>query len=418
MRGWHTDWSATVLLTLAFPVSAQSSSQATWVEEAKLLDPTGASSNANFGWAVAVSGSRALVGAPYHGNLNDGLAFVFVRDEGGWRFEATLLPSGLPSEAQFGQTVALSGNLAIVGAPYEAIGSGRRGAAYVFEREANGAWVELQRITSTLSENGDNLPLSLAIRGDTALLTGRTQFAAPGRIFQAEEEGFVESDSIGEIGVFGFVLSCALTEDFAILGMPADYPGPFEHAGAALLFDRLPGGAFSPQTLIVPDDTHIGQRFGSSVALLGTTAFIGAEGDNTQGTDAGAAYVYAREANGTWVQVQKLWPAGGGAPYRSFGASASASIGRIVVGAPHKFASGPESGSAHVFQLAAGAGWVETARILPAAAQPGDHFGFSVALHHDTLVAGAPRDGENGPRAGAAYVYRLQTVNRSSALRR
>ena len=126
----------------------------------------------------------------------------------------------------------------------------------------------------------------------------------------------------------------------------------------------------------------------------------------SDGLGAGAAYAFTRQANGTWIQDQKIHPAGGAGAYWSFGVAVAASQDRLAVGAPHRFASLPEPGSVHVFQPAAGSGWVETARLVSARAPHGDHFGFSVALQRDTLVAGAPEDAENGPLAGAAYVFR------------
>ena len=99
------------------------------------------------------------------------------------------------------------------------------------------------------------------MHGDTALLTGKTSFVPPGRIFQGAATGFLESDAIGMTDP-GWVSSCALSGSFALLGTPWDWPMPFDHAGAVHAFERLPGGAFSAQVTIEPADTHSGQKFG------------------------------------------------------------------------------------------------------------------------------------------------------------
>ena len=211
--------SASVLLALSLPASAQ----ATWVTDAKLLAPDGVN-NAAFGWSVAVFGSTVVVGAPEH--LDRGAAFVFVRGHGGWRHEATLLPRGLPSFGRFGHSVALADGLAIVGAPSEPPGSGEIGAAYVFERQPSGQWLERERITSALSGFNDSLSLCMALHGDTALLTGNTSFVPRGRIFQNQPgTGFVESDAIGVTDP-GWVSSCCADRGLRA----ARYPLGLAHA--------------------------------------------------------------------------------------------------------------------------------------------------------------------------------------------
>jgi hypothetical protein len=387
--------SASLFVALCAPAAAQGQ----WVEEARLLVPDGFY-DTEFGRAVALSGDTALVGAPEH--LERGAAFVFVRGLQGWRHQATLVPSGLPSYGRYGESVALEGNLAIVGAPQEPPGSASQGAAYVFERDAGGTWVERQRITSALSGFTDALSQSMALLGDTALLTGTTQFVASGRVFRSDAGGtWSESEAIGATDP-GVVLSCALSDGFALLGTPADWPFYFENNGAVHAFERLPGGGFSPQVTFEPTDSHIAQRFGSALALLGTTALVGAEGDRQYGIDAGAAYAFERQADGSWVQVQKIFPAGGSGTYWGFGAALAAAGERLAVGAPHEFSSLPELGTVHLFERTAGAGWVETARPRPTHSAPGDDFGAALAFERDVLLVGAPN------KAGAAHVFRFR----------
>jgi hypothetical protein len=104
-----------------------------WQEEAKLLASDGAS-NDSFGFSVAVSGNLALIGAVYDDDngSNSGSAYIFRFDGKVWQEEAKLLASDGASEDNFGRSVSIDGNLALVGAYWDDDNGSNSGSAYIF----------------------------------------------------------------------------------------------------------------------------------------------------------------------------------------------------------------------------------------------------------------------------------------------
>jgi hypothetical protein len=135
-----------------------------WSQEAKLLPSAGASGD-RFGACVSLSADRALVGAPTPSGANSGSAYVFSRSGAVWTEEARLSVPGLPTTAQFGLSVSLDGNRALIGSPY----GGGPGSAHLFER-VEGSWMLLQALAMPSSLAGDWFGKSVALDGDTLVV--------------------------------------------------------------------------------------------------------------------------------------------------------------------------------------------------------------------------------------------------------
>jgi hypothetical protein len=143
-----------------------------WGERRKIAASSGQSHD-ELGVAVALSGDRALVGAPFA--LPGGAAFVFERDQGGlesWGERKKLVASDAEVKDQLGFAVALSTDTALVGAFGEDGNGDARGAVYLFERAQGGKdnWGELLKQTASDTENGDQYGYSVALDGDTAVV--------------------------------------------------------------------------------------------------------------------------------------------------------------------------------------------------------------------------------------------------------
>ena len=153
-------------------------------------------------------------------------------------------------------------------------------------------------------------------------------------------------------------------------------------------------------------------EFGHSVAMDDGTAVVGAPGDDD---DRGAAYVFTRNASGRWSQVAKLTAsASDGAANDRFGHSVAVHGDTIVVGAPrHDNNDVTNSGAAYVF-IRDGAGvWSREANLTAADRAENDEFGYSVVVHDETVVVGAPYHDANGlSNSGAAYVFSKPTNGR------
>jgi hypothetical protein len=141
-----------------------------WIQEAK-LSALDAASGDMFGYSVAVRGSDILIGARYDDDdgTNSGSAYVFHRHGSAWEHSAKLTASDAAAGAAFGTAVALGDRRAMVGAPMYTTPSGTVGAAYLFVREESG-WQQKAALLASDAGFGDQFGISLALDADTALL--------------------------------------------------------------------------------------------------------------------------------------------------------------------------------------------------------------------------------------------------------
>ena len=158
-------------------------------------------------------------------------------------------------------------------------------------------------------------------------------------------------------------------------------------------------------------------RFGFSVSIDGDTVVIGAYCDDDDGTNSGSAYVFTRDTPGdlasSWTQVAKL-TAGDGAGFDLFAHSVSIDGDTVVIGAPRDADNGPQSGSAYVFTRdTAGdlaSGWTQFAKLTAGDGVGGDEFGQTVSIDGDTVVIVAWLDDDKGSTSGSAYVFTRDTA--------
>jgi hypothetical protein len=142
-----------------------------WLEQ-KVTASDGAAQD-NLGWSVAIDGNIAVVGAPnatINGHSSQGAAYIFSNSNGSWDQVAKLTANDGASFDTFGYSVAISGNTAVVGAWHAAInGNPLQGAAYVFTY-ADGQWSEQAKLTANDGVAFDDFGYSVAVSGDTAFI--------------------------------------------------------------------------------------------------------------------------------------------------------------------------------------------------------------------------------------------------------
>ncbi len=332
---------------------------------------------------------------------------------------ALLQGSASASGANFGTSIAMSGNFAIVGSASETDDAMvTSGAAYIFERTLTG-WVERARLLRTDGQNGDEVGRAVAIAGDVAIV------GAPGT------------------------------------DRPPMPVSPLLDSGAAMIFRRT-GDTWSLEATLRPSDAATGDRFGSAVAIEGEWALIGAEKVDLLGVerrdDIGAVYVFRKEG-ATWVEKQRIIPseakAGDSLGFRLVmegeWAIVSSPTGRITsdlgadiqVGTAYVLhrdvatwnvmqrlvASDQASGKSFGFALSIrgeaaaitdrsnasqrayvfrrdGMQWVEEATFRGSDTAQNDQFGSSIAIDDDLIVVGAVLDDDNGlSNSGTVFVF-------------
>ena len=263
------------------------------------------------GSSVATDGSTVLVGDPSpQPPFGAGELYVFSEPAGGWESEletAKLTPSDGVSGDSFGRSVAISGNVAAVGALYAKASNPYQGAAYVYTKAEGKAWSQATQAKLTASEGKEHETLggSVALEGST-LVAGAPNDADPGST-----------------------------------------------PSAAYIFVK-PGGGWtdtsSPVARLTPSDPLSGEHFGGSVGLSGKTVVVGAQFATVEKAAAqGAVYVYS-EPGGGWASTSSATKisAGGGGPQQA--ASVGVSGSTIVEGADlAKVGANEAQGAAYVF---------------------------------------------------------------------
>ncbi len=368
------------------------------------------------GYSVAVSGDTALVGAPFHdtpGGGRAGAAYVFTRSGGVWTEPVQLVAGDGEGADQFGVSVSLAGDTALVGATqHDTGGKTSAGAAYVFTR-SGGSWMQEAQLAAADGAVHGFFGRSVSLSGDAALI-GATGQAAGGEESAGAAYVFTRSGAVwtqqqrlaASDPATGaqFGSSVAISGDTALVGAPFHEAEGAAYVGAAYVFTRS-GGVWTQQQTLTASDPAAHDQFGGAVSVFGDTALVGAINHDSGGTEnAGAAYVFTRSA-GAWTQQATL-VAADGAAQDGFGSAVALSGERALVGACFRGTAGMQNaGAAYVFTRSAGA-WTQQATLAAADGAAKDWFGFSVAISGETALVGAPFHNTAGKRgAGSAYVF-------------
>lgn len=377
-------------------------------EVAKLL-AADAEARDRFGESVAVDGDTALVGARFDDDNGDlsGSAYVFARSRsnGRWSQQAKLVADDGGPVDFFGNAVAVDGDTALVGSPTDGDGPG---AAYVFER-TDGSWTQRAKLVASDGEVGDQLGWSVALDGDVALAGAfrdddNGDRAGAAYVFERSDGSWGQraklvADDGATRDKFGETV--ALDGDVALVGAPWD-DDDGRQSGSAYVFERS-GGSWRQVVQLAAADADPNDFFGESLALDGTTALVGApRADDGDVVEAGAVYVFAR-SDGRWSQRAKL-ARSDGADNDSFGESVAIAGDTAVVGVPGDDGPTEDVGAAALFTRSDGA-WTHEADLTASDGDHLDYFAQSVALDGDAAVLGTSYDDEAGNRSGSAYVF-------------
>jgi hypothetical protein len=449
----------------------------------------------HFGAKVALSadGTTLAVGAPLESSAATGVdgdqasnaasfagaVYVFRRDASGWAQEAYLKASNSAAEDRFGASLALSadGTLLVVGATREASaargiggddtndGAPGSGAAYVFRRSTEGTWAQEVYLKASNGEAGDGFGyLTLSADGSTLAVaalgedSGATTIngdqtdngsedAAALYVFRHGESGWTQEayvkrdDSAGSVA-FGSSLS--LSTDGSLLAAGA----MFENAGVVYVFGRSAGGSWSQEARVLPSSPNSSDNFGAAVDLSGdgTILAVGSPFEDSEArgiSDAevptglgasasGAAYVFRREEDGTWVQ-EAFIKASNRAAGKQFGRALALSSDGLTlaagalddssargIGGDEDDFAATSSGAVYVIRRSQN-GWRQIAYVKASNSDRGDWFGcesLDLSADGNTLAVGATMEasgarGIDGDQAdnsaegsGAVYVYR------------
>jgi hypothetical protein len=254
----------------------------TWSQQAKLTASDGDTFD-DFGYSVAIYGATVVVGTPSE-NAFVGAAYVFVHSGTAWHQQAKLTPSD-GKRGSFGNSVAISGSTVVVGAEDKNFNTG---AAYVFVRSGT-AWHQQARLTASDAAQRSDFGYSVAVSGP-AVVVGANHLSGSGigaaYVFVRSGTAWSQQAKLTAPGPATFDLfgdSVAIVGSTAVVGAPGQLS-----PGAAYVFVRS-GTAWSQQAKLTASDGASRDFFGGSVAIVKSTAVVGAPNNNSA---TGAAYVY------------------------------------------------------------------------------------------------------------------------------
>jgi len=371
------------------------------------LGGPGATKANYFGSSVAVSGKTAIVGARAT-NGEAGAAYIYVKGASGWPTTptTTLSDPGAISSDLFGSSVAVSGNIAVVGA----IGTNTEaGAAYIYVKGASG-WPTTP--TTTLSDpgarDGDQFGWSVAVSGATVVVSASALYTSAdvGAAYMYVEGAsdwpptptVTLSDPTATAGD-EFGSSVAVSGATAVVSAY----GTNAKEGAAYIYVKGDSGWPTAPTTSLSDPAATGyDLFGNSVAISGVAVVVGAYGTNAE---EGAAYIYVKGASGWPTTPTTTLSDPTTTDYDGFGWSVAVPGNLAVVGAEgtHTY-----TGAAYVYSKRP-SGWTTTPTVtLPdPRATTYDTFGDSVALAQKTALISAPGNTEASLSSSDAYIYKV-----------
>jgi hypothetical protein len=402
-----------------------------------------------FGYSIAISGEYAIVGAYQDGEdvtgknskSRAGSAYIYKITNGIWTQQQKIVASDRAFGDNFGMKVAISGNYAVVGAPFEdedALGGNTAsgaGSVYIF-KQTNGIWTQQQKIVASDRATSDGFG-SVAIDGDYIIvgasgnpkdiLGGDIKInAGAAYIFKqtngtwSQQQKIVATDRTEQVR---FGNSVSISGDYILVGAwlddnDASGANAKVESGSAYIFKQT-NGIWSQQQKIVASDRSANDGFGTSVSISGNYAILGTNGEsedeiggNTK-LGAGSAYIF-KLTNSIWTQQQKI-VASDRASNDGFGGSVSISGDYAIAGAYLNnsdvlgvFAING-SGSAYIFKQANGI-WTQQQKIVASDRAADDNFGISVAISNKYVCVGAYLDdaigtNPNQGNAGSAYIF-------------
>lgn len=353
----------------------------------------------------------------------------------------------------FGTAIALSGNTAVAGAPYEqGTGTGVNpaandngqevGAAYVMVRNGT-TWTQQAYVKASNPDSSDHFGYSVAIDGDTMVIGAPEESSDSTGVNGADnnlaassgaayvfvrsgttwtQQAFLKPSNTGSQDRFGWSVSVSgdtivvgsIFEDGSGAGSNPASDDLSNNSGAAYVFVRS-GSTWSQQAYLKASNPGDDDWFGISVAVSGDSVIVGAPQENGSGqgidpavddfaNNAGAAYIFNRSGS-TWTQqaYAKALNAGG---FDRYGQAVAIDGDIAVVGAPEEYGSGtgvnpPDNNNAFaagaVYVLKRNAGsWTQQAYLKASNAEGGDYFGYSVAVSGNLVAVGAYQEDGGG----------------------
>lgn len=322
-----------------------------WVQQTRLLaNDHDKKTEQNFSYSIAISGDCLIVGDPLDNSKKKwaGSAYIFRRTGDSWVQEAKIQATAPKAMAHFGESVAISGNYVVVGAPNEAGNHKQEGAVYIFKKTGD-TWKQHNRFESPTKKERDNFGQSVSISGN---------YAAVGA-----------SEKVGK----GVVYVLKKTDD-----------------------------AWAQETTLLPKNNTRCEMFGSSVKIDGNYIVVSDPTEDVLGIhNSGAVYVFKKEGN-KWQQTTKL-RATSPKSMGLFGNALDLSNGYIGIGTASEK---NRTGILRIFAKQA-ENWTQVEKIEKETEDTYSHFGANITLSGNHIVTSNQFEKNS---TGIVFVYQKRAV--------
>jgi len=355
----------------------------------------------NFGRSVAVEGNWAIVGANQHSSWRGAIYFLY-KGSGGWVRKTKHTISGGSIGAQFGSAVSISGNYAAASAPYEGGGS-----VYIYKLDtSSNTWSQIHEITKPgdAPESGDDFGYSIFLNNTTIYISapsdnhtnGSNNFE--GTIFihgkdtgGTDSWGMINSITSGNISnAEKFGSSISVYRDYVLAGAP----GASSDTGSSYLYERA-GNNWNFVTALVGTGISPGDEYGNACAISGDTALIAAFKDNI---------IYVFEYNkGSWIEKAAIQTEDYYDDTDLFGSSLAFSGNLLIVGA-RDYGEPDDIGAVYFFRKTT-YGWLEFPFYTNNTTSNHDYLGYHVALDDNTALVGAINKENYTNYTGSVYFF-------------
>lgn len=325
-----------------------------WTQISKLVASDGAA-NDHFGLSTSIWFNTAVIGAPDDNDNGPqaGSAYVFEKIDGVWTETAKLLASdGIPFHA-YGLAVGVSGQTAIVGAYFDEDNGVEAGAAYVFEK-IDGKWQETSKLLASDGTQGDQFGFTLDMSEDTAVIgavNDQPNGFQSGSAYVFEKIDGVWEEVIKLVPSDGavddsFSKSVSVSGDVIVIGASGD-AGNEVNSGSAYVFEKI-GGKWTQIARLTASNGAEFDAFGRSAGVSGEIVVIGATGSDANGPDVGLAYLFEK-IDGKWTETAILAASDGWVS--DFFGTVSVWGDTALISSPFDDDNGNQSGSAYIFEL-------------------------------------------------------------------
>jgi len=317
------------------------------------LVPTKRRASDAFGSSVAISGQHAVVGSKKYDTFWNDAGAGLIFDVANPAATPTVVPENVPTNSEFGEAVAVSGNTAFIGGPGV---SSDTGQVRVYDH--NSGWSLAQSLVHDDAQAGDGFGAEIEVAGGTLVVgapgVDSSSFSNVGAAYvfgwdgaQWAQQAKLTRTATGAVGSFGRAIAVQ-GNSIAVGDANAAVSGN-STAGLVYIFSDTGSGWSLTQTIQSPA-LHSSAFFGTSIDIQGNLMAIGASGDDTQANQAGAVYLYEKSGE-TWTLTQTLF-APDATSGEFFGLSVEFSEKWLAVGAPITDTGGVvNSGAVHVYEI-------------------------------------------------------------------